>query len=51
MFTKEESQLLINILSQISISAADPNSIQTAQTIQSILSKLQPKEEKELKKK
>jgi hypothetical protein len=45
MFTQEESQLILNILSQVTINAADPKAIETAQVVQSIVAKLNPTEE------
>lgn len=40
MLTQKESAFLINLLSQVSVKAADPTSVETVAMIQSIVTKL-----------
>ena len=46
MFTQEEKDFISKVFSQLTISAANPEAIQTAQLVQSILSKLTPQDDR-----
>ena len=39
-FSEQEKEFLVKILSQLTVNASDPGSIATAQTVQSIITKL-----------
>ncbi len=45
MLNQKEKEFIVNLLSKVNVPAADPESVGTIQTIQSILQKLLAQEE------
>lgn len=45
MFTEQETKLLLEVLSKITISPVQPNAVEIMASLQTIMGKLQPMEE------